>query len=100
MSTNDQTHSARIHGEALLAAQDDSLRPLLEQLAEATDSPEVRAEVAGALAGEWLAEPGSALADRLIAAGLLLTSGEVDYDRLQKAVQEATARVTLPPERA
>ena len=34
---------------------------MLERLAETTDSPEIRAEVVGVLAGEWFADPDPAL---------------------------------------
>ena len=84
----DQTHVSRLRGEALLAARSEQLRPLLERLAEATDMPDVRAEVAGSLAGEWFAHPEPDDGHRLIAAGLLLTSGVVDYDRLGEVVRE------------
>jgi hypothetical protein len=92
MSTDDQ-HASALTGEALLAAgHDGRLGPLRDRLAEATDNPKVRAEVAGRMAAEWLADPGPDLANRLIAVGLLLTSGGVDYDRLGEVVREAVDR--------
>jgi hypothetical protein len=52
MSTDDDRRVSALTGEALLAGRDDRLRSLLERPAEATDSPEVRAVVAGACAEE------------------------------------------------
>ena len=58
MSTADQTHSARIHGEALVAAErlvdNPALDPLLRRLAEVTVSPHDRAQAVGDIAGEAL----------------------------------------------
>jgi hypothetical protein len=87
MSSDDQRRASALHGEALLAAQSDDFRPVLEHLAEATDSPDVRALVARILAGEWFANPQPATATAPCA-GLLLTSGVVDYDRLGEVVRE------------
>src|SRR5829696_1655828 len=88
MSTDDQRRASALLGEALLAAQSEEFRPVIERLAEATDSPEIRAVVAGLLAGGWFVDPDPALAHQLIAAGLLLTSGVVDYDRVGEVVAE------------
>ena len=62
-STKDQTLSAALHGEALLAAQDASMLPLLERLAALTNGhDDVRLEIAGRIAGRaglqrWIATP-------------------------------------------
>jgi hypothetical protein len=99
MSTDDQTYSARLHGEALVAAErlfdDPAFAAILARLSEASDSPEDRAKVAGQLAGETFAqlgEGGGDLGYRMIAAGLLLTTGVVDYDELGQAVQAGYER--------
>lgn len=47
MSTEDERHTSALHGESLLAAAEDGgLGLLRDRLAEVTDNPEVRAEVA------------------------------------------------------
>lgn len=99
MSTKDQTHSARLHGEALLAAQADSFRELLDHVADLDVTPTERATIAGALAGGAFADlaPGADYAEigrHLIAAGLVLGSGVVDRDRLAEAVAEGYAGET------
>ncbi len=90
------------HGEALIAARDLDQDPaaveVLQRLADATDSPTERADAAARLAAEALAELGEPgvdhgdVARRLIAAGLTLQSGVVDYDRLGQVVHEAYER--------
>jgi hypothetical protein len=58
MSTEDQTHAAALHGEALLQAQRPELNALkahLEALANGHD--DTRVEVAGTMAGAWFASP-------------------------------------------
>ena len=97
MSTEDQTHSARLHGEALLAAQDDVFRLLLDRLAGPDVTPEERARIAGELAGGAFAQldDGADYAEigrRLIAAGLLIESGVIDHGRLAEVVRQAAAR--------
>lgn len=96
MPTADQSHSARLHGEALVAARDlvdaPELDELLGRLADASDGPAQRAEVAARLAGDVLsvltvpsiaaAADHAELARHLIAAGLILESGPIDRDRL------------------
>jgi hypothetical protein len=78
MSTADQTQSARIHGEALVAAErlvdDPALAPLLRRLAEVTVNPHDRAQVVGDIAGEAFAHLsycGGDVGYRLLAAGSL-----------------------------
>jgi hypothetical protein len=54
MSTRDQALSAELYGQTLLVAQDERLQPLLEELAAAAEGrDDIRAEVAGVLAGNW-----------------------------------------------
>ena len=81
MSTADQAHSSRIHGEALVAAErlmdNPALDPLLRRLAEVTVNPQDRAQAAGTLAGQTFAH---------------LPHGGGDlgyYDKLGAAVQVA-----------
>jgi hypothetical protein len=88
VSTDDQTRASALHGEALLAAQDESLQPLLDRLAAAAEGrDDIRAEVAGTLAGGWFASPGRHLGHELIAAGLLILAGVTDGDQLEQAVK-------------
>jgi hypothetical protein len=90
MSTPDQTHSARLHGEALLAAQDPAFQPLIEQFAAAAaGQDQARVQAAGRLAGEALASLRHDDAYRFIAAGLLLLAGPVDGDQLVRWVRTA-----------
>ena len=62
MSTKDQTLSAALHGEALLAARQPELQPLIDHLREvAQGRDDIRTEVAGIIAGSWFAgAPGEA----------------------------------------
>jgi hypothetical protein len=74
MSTDDQKHSAQLHGEALLAAQDDVFRLLLHRLAAPDVTPDERARIADELAGGAFAQLGPGadhreIGRRLIAAG-------------------------------
>ena len=39
MSTDDQTHSARLHGEALLAAQEPLFQPVIDRLTDSSRRP-------------------------------------------------------------
>ena len=96
MSTADQTHSARIHGEALVAAErlvaNPALDPLLRRLVEVTVSPHDQAQAVGDIAGEAFAhlpQGGGDLGYRLLAAGLLMVTGVIDYDRLGPAMRAA-----------
>ena len=61
MSTKDQALSAALHGEALLAAQDLSMQPLLDRLAAlANGHDDARLETAASqVAGSarWIATP-------------------------------------------
>lgn len=78
MSTADQTLSSELQGTALLLAQDEILQPLLDRLITmAGDRPDLRAEVAGNLAGRWFAHPEEHPGYDLIAAGLAILAGAV-----------------------
>ena len=58
MSTDDQTRSARLHGEALLAAQEPLFQSVIERLTESAEGrDDLRVECAGLLAGWWFASP-------------------------------------------
>ena len=88
MSTADQAHASRLHGEALLAAQDERWQPLLERLAMAAEGrDDLRAEVAGQLAGTWFAQPDARIGHELIAAGLLILAGVTDRGAVAEAVR-------------
>ena len=88
MSTEDQTLSAALHGEALLLAGVRELNALIAQLeALANGHDDTRVECAGNMAGAWFAAPETGDAHALIAAGLLLLAGPVDADMLANAVQ-------------
>lgn len=79
VSTADQTLASEIHGTALLLAQDETLQPLVDRLTEAAgDRADLRAEVAGTIAGLWFAEPDGQKGHELIAAGLLILAGAID----------------------
>ena len=79
MSTADQTLSSKLHGAALLLAQDATLQPLVGRLTSmAGDRPDLRAEVAGSLAGRWFANPEDRPGYDLIAAGLTILAGAID----------------------
>jgi hypothetical protein len=80
MSTEDQTLSAALHGEALLTARRPELQPLIDHLREvAQGRDDIRTECAGIIAGSWFAGGGRRCED-LIAAGLLMLAGPVDFD--------------------
>ena len=84
MSTEDQTLSAALHGEALLAARQPELQPLIDHLREvAQGRDDLRTECAGIIAGSWFAS-GVRRGEELIAAGLLLLAGHVDLDELDQ----------------
>ena len=88
MSTDDQRRATALTGEALLAAQDPALRPLLDRLTEvAGGRVDIRTQAAGILAGTWYSHPGRYIGHELVAAGLLLLSGVVDRDQLEEAVR-------------
>ena len=88
MSTADETHAARLHGEALLAALRVELQPLIDQLAEqAGGRDDLRAQCAGLIAGWWFASPATQQGHELIAVGLLLLAGPVDSDLLMHWVR-------------
>jgi hypothetical protein len=87
MGTKDQTLSAALHGEALLAAKRPELQPLIDHLREvAQGRDDIRTECAGTIAGSWLAGPARRGED-LIAAGLLMLAGHVDLDELDNWVR-------------
>ena len=95
MSTAEETHAARLHGEALLAALRVELQPLIDQLAEqAGGRDDLRAQCAGLIAGWWFASPATQQGHELIAAGLLLLSGPVDGDLLMHWVRVGFDRRT------
>ncbi len=96
MSTKDQEHTARLQGEALVAARDlvggPDFDDIFTRLARAADNPAERGEIAARLAREALAQLGpdmdrEGVARRFLAAGLLLESGPVDGDRLGQVVR-------------
>ena len=88
MSTVDQTLASRLHGEAVLAAQDEQWQPLLDQLAAAAKGrDDLSAEVAGQLAEMWFAQPDARIGHELIAAGLLILAGVTDRGAVVKAVR-------------
>jgi hypothetical protein len=87
MSTEDQTLSAALHGEALLAARRPELQPLIDHLREVSQGrDDIRVECAGTIAGWWFAAIGKRGED-LIAAGLLMLAGHVDLDELDRWVR-------------
>jgi hypothetical protein len=88
VSTKDEAHASTLTGEALLAAQDESFQPLLDRLAEVAEGrDDLRAQVAGGLAGTWFARPESHQGHELIAAGLLILAGVTDRGLVGKAVR-------------
>ncbi len=88
MSTDDQRRATALTGEALLAAQDPALRPLLDRLTEVAGGREDnRTQSAGILADTWYAHPGRYIGHELVAAGLLLLAGIADRDQLEEAVR-------------
>jgi hypothetical protein len=88
MSTVDQTLASRLHGEALLAAQDERWQPLLDRLAAAAKGrDDLRAEVAGQLAETWFTQPDARIGPELIAAGLLILAGITDRGAVAEAVR-------------
>lgn len=93
MSTADQTHSARLHGEALLAAQEPLFQAVIDRLtAEAEGRDDLRIETAGLIAGWWFAAPDTEQGYELIAVGLLLLAGPVDGDLLVRWVRTGIER--------
>jgi hypothetical protein len=65
----------------------------LDRLAElAGGRDDIRTEVAGELAGGWLAAPGRHLGHELVAADLLILAGVTDGDRLEEAVRLGVER--------
>ena len=75
MSTKDQTITAALHGEALLAARRPELQPLADHLREvAQGRDDIRTECAGVITGWWFAGI-ARLGDDLVAAGLLMLAG-------------------------
>ena len=103
MSSKDQMHSARIHGEALVEARKMASTPEMAaargRRARAADSPAERAEIAGTLAGEAIAtlrqlgpdaDPDTVqqAAEKMLAAALAAGSGVLDYSRLSQSVRK------------
>jgi hypothetical protein len=87
MSTEDQTLSAALHGEALLTAKRPELQPLIDHLREvAQGRDDIRTECAGTIFGWWFAAIGKRGED-LIAAGLLMLAGHVDLDELDRWIR-------------
>ena len=79
MSTEDETLSSKLHGTALFLAQDQIMQPLVGRLTSiAGDRPDLRAEVAGSLAGRWFAAPQDHTGHDLVAAGLTILAGAID----------------------
>jgi hypothetical protein len=88
MSTVDQTLASWLHGEAVVAAQDERWQPLLDRLAAAAKGgDDLRAEIAGQLAETWFAQPDARIGHELIAAGLLILAGVTDRGAVAKAVR-------------
>jgi hypothetical protein len=84
MSTQEQTLSAELHGEALLTARRPELQPPIDHLREvAQGRDDIRTECAGVIAGSWFSSPVRRGED-LVAAGLLLLVGRVDLDELDR----------------
>jgi hypothetical protein len=84
MSTEDQTLSAELHGEALLTAKRPELQPLIDHLREvAQGRDDIRVECDGTIAGWWFADT-VRRGEELIAAGLLMLAGPVDLDELDR----------------
>jgi hypothetical protein len=90
------TPNARLlSASALLLAHDESLQPLLDRIgATAGDRPDLRAEVAGTIAGYWFAGPDRHHGHELIAAGLTLVSGDVDQESVARWVRVGYQRGT------
>jgi hypothetical protein len=87
MSTKDQILSSELHGEALLSAKRPELQPLIDHLREvAQGRDDIRIECAGVMAGWWFDNP-ARRGEELIAAGLLMLAGPVDFDELDKWVR-------------
>jgi len=88
MSTKDQALSAALHGEAVLAAQDPSIQPLLDRLtALANGHDDTRLETADRMAGAWFGAMDSDAGHELIATGLLILASPFDGDRLTAGVR-------------
>ncbi len=84
MSTEDQTLSATLHGEALLTAKRPELKPLIDHLrGVAQGRDDIRTECVGIIARSWFAGAARRGED-LIAAGLLMLTGHFDLDELDR----------------
>jgi hypothetical protein len=93
VSTADQAHASAPTGEALLLAQSDTFEPLLDRLAKVAEGrDDLRAEVAGELAGTWFARPESHQGHELIAAGLLILARSIDRGAVAEAVRVSLER--------
>lgn len=72
----------------LMIATDESLQPVLDRVRTvAGDRPDIRAEVAGTIAGYWLAAPDGHQGHELIAAGLTVMSGAANGEALARWVR-------------
>src|ERR671916_29142 len=95
MSTADETHASRLHGEALLAALRVELQPLIDQVAkQAGGRDDLRAQCPGLIAGWGFGSPSPQHGHELIAVGLLLLAGPVDGDLLMHWVRVGFDRGT------
>ena len=84
MSIKDHILSAELHGEALLTARRPELQPLVDHLREvAQRRDDIRVECAGTIAGAWVSSK-DRRGEELIAAGLLMLTGHVDLDELDR----------------
>lgn len=80
---------------SLLLATDESLQPLLDRIRTiASDRPDIRAEVAGTIAGYWFSAPDSHQGHELVAAGLTLVAGTVDGAAVARWVRVGYQRGT------
>jgi hypothetical protein len=87
MSTKDQILSSALHGEALLAAKRPELVPLIDHLRGiAQGRDDIRIECAGVIAGSWFSSKYRRGED-LVAAGLLMLAGYVDFDELDEWIR-------------
>ena len=90
MSTEDQTLSAELYGEALLTARRAELRPLIDHLREVAQGPG-RHPHRICRNHRWYAGAARRGED-LIAAGLSMLAGPVDLDELDKSVRAGWER--------
>lgn len=85
-----------MHGLALQLAQHATLEPLLNRLTTmAGDQPDLRARVAGDLAGRWFASPADHTGYDLIAAGLSILAGPIDRRDVARWLRAAYAHESV-----